>query len=207
MLHNSCIFMFIAGVLYFCNSTINPILYNSMSKKFRLAFKRTLCRCYYTADELLELNGKSKSIYCSDRITGHSIRQATNNITKMTSADLNGMKNGSGLLNKETLREMTHQHGGCRPQRCICFHSHSTGRLNEILSETDRVHSDRCNGFGPRAAGVKYQSSTNSSLVSFCDLESDSIIELKSCSSSNLLNSNLLAVPQNSNSIRKASYV
>ena len=35
----------ISGTLYFVNSTVNPILYNLMSKKFQLAFKRTLCRC------------------------------------------------------------------------------------------------------------------------------------------------------------------
>ena len=33
------------GVLYFLSCTINPILYNLLSRKFRQAFKRTLCRC------------------------------------------------------------------------------------------------------------------------------------------------------------------
>ncbi|GFR92573.1 neuromedin-U receptor 2 [Elysia marginata] len=32
-------------VLYFLSCTINPILYNLLSRKFRQAFKRTLCRC------------------------------------------------------------------------------------------------------------------------------------------------------------------
>ncbi|XP_022698878.1 pyrokinin-1 receptor-like isoform X1 [Varroa jacobsoni] len=36
---------YIAGCLYFVNCTINPILYNVISKKYRAAFKHTLCRC------------------------------------------------------------------------------------------------------------------------------------------------------------------
>ncbi|XP_005104608.2 pyrokinin-1 receptor [Aplysia californica] len=36
---------YVSGVLYFMSSTVNPILYNVLSRKFRQAFKRTLCRC------------------------------------------------------------------------------------------------------------------------------------------------------------------
>jgi hypothetical protein len=32
-------------VLYYFNSTINPILYNVMSRRYRKFFKRTLYRC------------------------------------------------------------------------------------------------------------------------------------------------------------------
>ena len=36
----------VSGVLFFVSATINPILYNLMSKKYRQAFKDTLCwRC------------------------------------------------------------------------------------------------------------------------------------------------------------------
>ncbi|ODM97259.1 Neuropeptide capa receptor [Orchesella cincta] len=35
---------YIAGVFYFLNSTINPILYSVMSKRFRRAFRDKLCR-------------------------------------------------------------------------------------------------------------------------------------------------------------------
>lgn len=39
-------FFFVTGVLYFMSSTVNPILYNVLSRKFRYAFKRTFCRCF-----------------------------------------------------------------------------------------------------------------------------------------------------------------
>ncbi|KAJ8315275.1 hypothetical protein KUTeg_007425, partial [Tegillarca granosa] len=38
---------YISGVLYFVGSTVNPVLYNVMSKRYRQAFKETLCCCCY----------------------------------------------------------------------------------------------------------------------------------------------------------------
>ncbi|KAK3097445.1 hypothetical protein FSP39_009697 [Pinctada imbricata] len=37
---------YISGVLYFVSSTVNPILYNVMSKRYRQAFRETLCCCF-----------------------------------------------------------------------------------------------------------------------------------------------------------------
>jgi hypothetical protein len=42
-----CVF---SGVLYFISSTVNPILYNVLSRKYRHAFKRTICRCCINID-------------------------------------------------------------------------------------------------------------------------------------------------------------
>ena len=36
---------YISGFLYYLSATLNPILYNLMSLKYREAFKRTLCTC------------------------------------------------------------------------------------------------------------------------------------------------------------------
>lgn len=37
----------VAGILYFVGSTVNPILYNVMSKRYRQAFKETICCCIW----------------------------------------------------------------------------------------------------------------------------------------------------------------
>jgi hypothetical protein len=42
-------FVFHAGVLYFVSCTVNPILYNLMSNRYRRAFRETLCRCRQVA--------------------------------------------------------------------------------------------------------------------------------------------------------------
>lgn len=41
---------YFTGVLYFISATVNPILYNVLSRKFRYAFKRTICRCLIDPD-------------------------------------------------------------------------------------------------------------------------------------------------------------
>ena len=48
------------------SSTVNPILYNLMSRKYRQAFKETLCRCVLTEEERIRL---ARGRYYSDRST------------------------------------------------------------------------------------------------------------------------------------------
>ncbi len=43
--------LYFTGVLYFVSSTVNPILYNLMSKKYRKAFKDTLCKCCMSKEQ------------------------------------------------------------------------------------------------------------------------------------------------------------
>ncbi|KAL5010739.1 hypothetical protein ScPMuIL_013044 [Solemya velum] len=47
---------YISGTLYFVSSTVNPILYNVMSRKYRRAFKRTLCCCLLSEDFSLDVS-------------------------------------------------------------------------------------------------------------------------------------------------------
>ncbi|KAK3098819.1 hypothetical protein FSP39_023369 [Pinctada imbricata] len=90
---------YISGVLYFVGSTVNPILYNLMSKKFRVAFKRTLCRCCYNVEELMELSGRS--VLYSDRSTCLYRNQLTTT-SVMSRSPLHKSKSGSALI---TLRD------------------------------------------------------------------------------------------------------
>ncbi len=50
--------MYVSGVCYYLSSTINPILYNLMSVKYRQAFRRTLCGIQST----LHLEGPNAGI-------------------------------------------------------------------------------------------------------------------------------------------------
>ncbi|XP_063233068.1 neuropeptides capa receptor-like [Bacillus rossius redtenbacheri] len=36
---------YITGILYYFSSTVNPILYSVMSARYRVAFRKTICRC------------------------------------------------------------------------------------------------------------------------------------------------------------------
>nr|XP_022919695.1 pyrokinin-1 receptor-like [Onthophagus taurus] len=56
------IMTYISGVLYYVSTTINPVLYNIMSNKFREAFKETFSQwcCWKCCDERLEI-GQQRS--------------------------------------------------------------------------------------------------------------------------------------------------
>ncbi|XP_073954382.1 neuropeptides capa receptor-like isoform X2 [Choristoneura fumiferana] len=69
---NECLF-FVAGGLYYVSATVNPILYNVMSHRYRIAFKETLCFG----------RSKSKSKYYREH---SSIRETTVNHTSDGSA-------------------------------------------------------------------------------------------------------------------------
>lgn len=57
--------LFFLGVLYFVSSTVNPILYNLMSRKYRKAFKYTMCRCCLSNERRLA----DRSRFVSDRMS------------------------------------------------------------------------------------------------------------------------------------------
>lgn len=72
---------YIAGCLYYFSSTVNPILYNVMSAKYRLAFKETLCGFMPQDRSRIQRswNGDSFSRTRSTRSTNHSVRQIRRN--------------------------------------------------------------------------------------------------------------------------------
>lgn len=82
------------GVLYFVSATVNPILYNLMSKRFRQAFKRTLCKCCKkesNSDVNLFGNGTHKdsaSHYAYGRISRHGIIHQSTTIKDTSLADM-----------------------------------------------------------------------------------------------------------------------
>ncbi|XP_045197537.2 pyrokinin-1 receptor-like isoform X2 [Mercenaria mercenaria] len=56
---------YISGVLYFVGSTVNPILYNVMSKRYREAFRETICNCRRKRTLNLRNSGLHQSYYSS----------------------------------------------------------------------------------------------------------------------------------------------
>ncbi|CAK9804658.1 Neuropeptides capa receptor [Anthophora quadrimaculata] len=70
----------LSGCLYYFSTTVNPILYNLMSMKYRHAFKQTICcktrktgrRSWLTKDSQMcesNSNGKTRNFKCSVRYT------------------------------------------------------------------------------------------------------------------------------------------
>ena len=51
------------GVLYYLSATVNPLLYNIMSKRYRNSFKRTLCRSRRLTPKTSYPNGRSNAYY------------------------------------------------------------------------------------------------------------------------------------------------
>ncbi|XP_074657770.1 neuromedin-U receptor 2-like [Tubulanus polymorphus] len=83
----------LSGVLYFVSSTINPILYNLMSKKYREAFKSTLCCCLPKKS----LNRLGRSRYYSERSNTYvSSFHSTINTNRNRGATFRACDNGSG---------------------------------------------------------------------------------------------------------------
>lgn len=94
------ILFFISGILYYIGATVNPILYNLMSKKYRMAFKRSLCRCIYSQEELLELSVKSRSVlvYSDRNPKARAPQYKRQNNKHINVNDIRRSKSGSALL-------------------------------------------------------------------------------------------------------------
>ncbi|CAF1456640.1 unnamed protein product [Adineta steineri] len=57
------ILFFASGILYYLSATVNPLLYNIMSRRYRNSFKRTLCRWRNVTPKPCYRNGRSYMYY------------------------------------------------------------------------------------------------------------------------------------------------
>ncbi|CAF1007165.1 unnamed protein product [Rotaria sordida] len=57
------ILFFASGILYYLSATVNPVLYNIMSKRYRNSFRRTLCRWKNVPTKTSHPNGRSYVSY------------------------------------------------------------------------------------------------------------------------------------------------
>ncbi|KAK9871126.1 hypothetical protein WA026_011410 [Henosepilachna vigintioctopunctata] len=71
------IITYISGVLYYVSATINPILYNIMSAKFREAFKETFTRCCHLSCLKSRRPERSYSVLSRSALTGCGAREST----------------------------------------------------------------------------------------------------------------------------------
>lgn len=80
---------YIAGCFYYFSSTVNPILYNVMSAKYRLAFRETLCGFIPQSRSSVQRSWNETNAYeeslsrsRSARSANRSVRQVRNNVSQ-----------------------------------------------------------------------------------------------------------------------------
>lgn len=109
-------------MLYFVGSTVNPILYNVMSKRYREAFKETICHCRKRTSSFRNGSGIHQSYYSQKHsrstvrtgLNRHDISRAkqvhrSDTVQTQVSLSLNG--NSDGLCDshrEQLLRECKH---------------------------------------------------------------------------------------------------
>ena len=107
-----------AGVLYFVSSTVNPILYNLMSRKYRQAFKETLCRCCLTEAERHSWRGgrtqfqaerSTYTTFTASRTTthNHSSSQKRQSAASLKTIETTPKSTGNGTLRQSTSSRWT----------------------------------------------------------------------------------------------------
>lgn len=162
-----------------------------MSKKFRVAFKRTLCRCCYSVDELIELSGRSKSVMYSDKSPMNLRRCQLYNSTTTTHVQaLRKSKSGSELV------ALKHCNGQILPNRltvcsnlCNQWDSHGLERrLNGLIPDgKSNGSTPPSKSPSPRRFNISSCSllklASQSSVVSFPEVEQELSLELKSFNS------------------------
>ncbi|CAF1686928.1 unnamed protein product, partial [Adineta ricciae] len=72
------ILFFASGILYYLSATVNPLLYNIMSRRYRNSFKRTLCRWRNVSPKPSYRNGRSYIYYNRDLARSPTSPYSTN---------------------------------------------------------------------------------------------------------------------------------
>lgn len=159
-----------------------------MSKKFRMAFRRSLCRCCYNPDELIELSARSKSVLYSDRspnlnhtrcVSNASLYPHSPHLQKSRSgSSLVLMKNGNPhIISNRLAVSGTQQWPSAQPDRH--WSTSSVDRLKDKCAvRTERPTHNPCK----RRLNIKSNSiikvSSMSSMLSFAEYEQEIFVEL-----------------------------
>ncbi|ESO92128.1 hypothetical protein LOTGIDRAFT_162779 [Lottia gigantea] len=152
---------YVSGVLYFLSCTLNPILYNMLSRKYRQAFKRTLCRCCLNIHSLpafyklkaifIGKDGAATSSQPDDKLLGiHPVKAIR--LTKFSQQDFRKHQPST----KET--SIRQSYSGSSSGSA---HAHSDGRLQQLCRHK------YCNSHRARFSALENSSWCRNEFISF----------------------------------------
>lgn len=101
--------MYLSGVTYYVSSTINPILYNLMSARYRDAFRRTLCSLSPGGNGRLLHGNFNESVMVHNQV--RQLRRLTVATTGGDVATVANNRNGFNARNNQTVHHHHHDHG------------------------------------------------------------------------------------------------
>lgn len=151
---------YVSGVLYFFSCTVNPILYNVLSRKFRRAFKRTLCRCCVNINSLptfYMLKAKFINNESNNHFPGASHSKGSHserNQVRMITFYRNEHKQGNYCLRKTLADKQLTRDTLLKDKSSSCSsHAHSDGGLHSLCRHK-RCTNRRQSFLSPRVNGV-----------------------------------------------------
>ena len=130
--------MYVSGITYYISSTINPILYNLMSVKYREAFRRTFCGKRSGEGQTMYAYGES-----SARCT--SVIRHPANSTRSRPQHVNGKRNGTVRNNGKAKKE-EHDYHQLKPLQEEIRRTSSACDSNSLLSDNSAGNNHVNNG-------------------------------------------------------------
>ncbi|XP_064594485.1 pyrokinin-1 receptor-like isoform X2 [Liolophura sinensis] len=173
---------YVSGILYFFSSTVNPILYNLLSRKYRQAFKRTLCRCCIDMEGLpsfYKLKAKFNIRQAENPDSHSSVRYLYPEKPILVATYNNNNENRKQEIvprkcvpsSKETYIKLTTKGGsGESSSGSSSGHAHSDGRLHYHCRHKMSCCRRHCQGLDPQL-GRQYLSRSFNNIY-YCDTES-----------------------------------